>query len=236
MLLYYITGRKNFSGTHEEQVARTIAHIRAAAQAGVDMIQLREKDLSGAELRKLSAAALQACRQGSSNCKLLINSRTDIALAAGLDGVHLTSHDVSPDDVRSVARSFASTGRSSRLVVGVSCHTGEEVFQAGMALADFVVFGPVFGKNQLSGMPNDPQEHRRLEALASVCPDSFIPVLALGGVTLESASACMEAGAAGVAGIRLFQFDDAEDPDLLLQKMRRRVKGLRNCGAPPATR
>ena len=224
MLLYSITGRKNFSGTPEEQAARTIAHIRAAAQAGVDMIQLREKDLTGDELQKLSAAALLACRQGSSTCKLLINSRTDIALAAGLDGVHLTSHDVSPADVRSVARSAANAAGRNAMAIGVSCHSVEEVLQANAAPADFLVFGSVFGKNSVQ---ND-EAPQGAERLAEACRNSAIPVLALGGVSPETAQFCMDAGAAGVAGIRLFQFDGCYPDDELLRRMRSRVNVLRN--------
>ena len=224
MLLYYITGRRNFSGIHAEQVARTIAHIRAAARAGVDMIQLREKDLTGHELEELAAAALQACRQGNPRCKLLINSRTDIALPAALDGVHLASRDVSPNDVRSVARSNVRIPARNTMTIGVSCHTVSEVLRANSGQADFLVFGPVFAKSN----EKDNQAHRGAEGLAEACRNSSIPVLALGGVSPQTAQICMDAGAAGVAGIRLFQFAGRETEDQLLQQMRSRVNLLRN--------
>ncbi len=194
MILYYITGRKHFTGTADHQFERTLAHIHAAAHSGVDMIQLREKDLTGSELEKFAQEALRACRRGNSGCKLLMNSRTDIALAAGLDGVHLTGSDVSPAEVRLIARRV-----SGHFTIGVSCHSVEEVISANLASADFVVFGPIFEKE--GGAPQG------LEALAVACRNSTIPVLALGGITPATVAACVDAGAAGIAGIRLFQFD-----------------------------
>ncbi len=215
MLLYYITGRNHFTGTAAQQAARTLAHIHAAARAGVDMIQLREKDFTGSELQRFAHEALRVCRQGSSGCKLLVNSRADIALAEHLDGVHLNSNDISPADVRLMA---GRVRRRKNFDIGISCHNMEEVIQANSAEADFVVFGPVFEKE--GGLPQG------LEALAAVCKSSAIPVLALGGITPQTVTACVDAGAAGIAGIRLFQFDGELNKAELLLKMRVRVRFL----------
>ncbi len=92
----------------------------------------------------------------------------------------------------------------ARAVIGVSCHSPEEVGRAESGGADFAVFGPVFEKQ---GMPDLPPAG--LEALHRACQYKM-PVLALGGVTLENARACLEAGAAGIAGIRLFQANDIQ--------------------------
>lgn len=219
MILYYITGRKHFTGSADQQVECTLAHIHTAAHAGVDMIQLREKDLAGSELERFAEEALRACRRGNSGCKLLINSRTDIALAADLDGVHLTSSDISPPDVRLIS---GRAQRRKHLIIGVSCHSVEEVIQANSASADFLVFGPVFEKE--GGAPLG------LEALAAACRSSDVPVLALGGITPPTVTACIDAGAAGIAGIRLLQFDGALSRAELLLEMKSRVRLLRTLG------
>lgn len=190
LLLYYITDRTQFAAGERERHEQLIEKISQAARAGIDYVQLREKDLSTRELELLAREALARVRDAGTNTRLLINSRTDVAMAVGADGVHLRSRDVSPHDVRKVWRDA---------IISVSCHTQAEVIAAEMAGANFVVFGPVFGKGDSLGAG--------LQALPSVCKRK-IPVLPLGAVTIENARACIEAGAAGLAGIRLFQEND----------------------------
>ena len=132
---------------------------------------------------------------------MLIISRAEVALAVGADGVHLRSDDISPKDVRAIWKSgYAGTAAresSPRLpLIGVSCHTPEEVNQAAENAADFAAFAPVFEKYGTTPAG--------LDRLRQACR-ARIPVLALGGVTLENAESCLQAGAAGIAGIRLFQ-------------------------------
>ena len=196
--MYYITDRKQFPGTQAQQREQLIAKITEAARAGVDYIQLREKDLSARDLEVLASQVVRAVPT-SGHTRLLINSRTDIALSTASDGVNLRSQDISPSEVRRIWR--AANSRSEP-VVAVSCHAEEEVRSASSAGADFVVFGPVFGKGEAPGTG--------LAALKAACGHK-IPVLALGGVTLENAGLCLARGAAGVAGIRLFQQGDLEN-------------------------
>lgn len=159
----------------------------------MDFIQLREKDLSGRELELLARNAVKAVREASSQTRLLINSRTDVALAVGSDGIHLLSSDISAADVRAIWRS----ARGERdPVIAVSCHSADQVKLAAECRADFVVFGPVFEKK--SAAATGPELLRSVSRCG-------IPVLALGGVNLSNAAFCLESGAAGVAGIRLFQ-------------------------------
>jgi len=175
-----------------------LGKIAEAALHGVDFIQLREKDLSVRDLEVLAAEAVHAVRKAGAQTRLLINSRTDVAIASQADGVHLRSTDVSPQQIRSIHRSLSSAWGPDP-VVGVSCHNPEEVKRAAENAASFAVLAPVFEK---------PGSHPAgLEMLARACRES-IRVLALGGVTLENAPACLQAGAAGVAGIRLFQNGD----------------------------
>ena len=100
MLLYYITDRAQFPGTERKSRERLLNKIAEAASAGVDYVQLREKDLPARELESLAQQAAQIIRDSGSSTRLLINSRTDIALAAEAHGVHLTSNNISPVDAR----------------------------------------------------------------------------------------------------------------------------------------
>jgi thiamine-phosphate pyrophosphorylase len=228
MLLYYITDRRQFPGSEKDQRLALLTRISQAARCAVDYIQLREKDLGARELLCLAQEAAAAIKSGLPRhletgnqrleTRLLINSRIDIALAAGADGVHLRSDDISAAEARAV-RSRAGAGHwllaTDHFFVAVSCHTVAEVGRAEADGADFAVFAPVFEKGGQPGVG--------LEALRAAChgaqkantPQASstvpIPVLALGGVTLENARACLEAGAAGIAAIRLFQENDVEE-------------------------
>jgi thiamine-phosphate pyrophosphorylase len=201
LLLYYITDRTQFQGAESERRERLVKKIAEAAQAGVDYVQLREKDLPTRELESLAQEAAQAIRDSRSRTRLLINSRTDIALAAQADGVHLTSNDISPLDVRNIWR--AAHGPDD-LIIGVSCHNEAEIVEAERAAADSVVFGPVFEKRAAGELS---RAGTGIGQLRKVCQHQ-IPVIALGGVTQDNARSCIEAGASGVAGIRLFQEGD----------------------------
>ena len=213
-LLYYITDRAQFPGDERARRRALLAKVAEAARAGVDYIQLREKDLSARELEMLSRDALTAVRNSTPlrtgkrelRTRLLINSRTDVALAAGADGVHLRSDDIAPHEVRHVVEASAHRPPATdHFLVAASCHTAADVFRAESENADFAVFAPVFGKRGSAGTPP-----AGLAALREACR-AKIRVLALGGVTVENAASCLEAGAAGVAAIRLFQENKIED-------------------------
>jgi len=218
-LLCYITDRTQFVGNESVRRARLLAKIREAADAGVDFIQLREKDLSARELEGLSREAQRVVREAQKETHprrtenrelgtekrelktvLLINSRTDVALAVAADGVHLPAGDISPAEVRRICT--CSAGAPARVTISVSCHSPEEVRHAQEAGADLALFAPVFEKKDA---PN--AKPAGLAALRQACQNK-IPVLALGGITLHNAAACLEAGAAGIAAIRLFQEND----------------------------
>lgn len=202
MLLYYITDRTQFPGEESARQSALLARIGEAARWGVDYIQLREKDLSARELEALARRAVAEVRKNSSSTKLLINSRVDVAVAAGADGVHLRSRgDLAPSDARVI---FSKCGKHDP-VIASSCHTLEEVALAESHGADLVVFAPVFGKDGGGGVGI---HTLRSITQREVAASSRMPVLALGGMTAENAAACVEAGAGGVAGIRLFQSGD----------------------------
>ena len=217
MLLYYITDRSQFSGDEDSRRAQLLATVTHAARCGVDYIQLREKDLSP---RDLEVLAREVAQLRTENHKLttgvLINARTDVALACGANGVHLRSDDISPTDVRTI---WTNSGAGTRVTVGVSCHTRAEVARAAQEGADFAVFGPVFEK-VLPEKMRGPGSTRPtgLEVLHEACQEK-IPVLALGGVTLENAAACIQVGAAGIAAIRLFQENEMGQTVMALRQL-----------------
>jgi len=162
-------------------VARNLA-------VGVEWIQIREKDLSARALFELVTAAMKLPNPHAS--KFMVNTRADVAIAAGAAGVHLPSG--SP-----AARFWQRSG----FLIGVSCHSLEDVRQGEAEGADYALFGPVFAPLSKSTV----LEPRGLEGLAQAAAAVRIPVLALGGITHENTATCIAAGAAGVAGISLFQ-------------------------------
>jgi thiamine-phosphate pyrophosphorylase len=205
-ILYYITDRKAFTGDEPTRRRRLLEKISEAALAGIDYIQLREKDLSASELESLAKKLMSIlgklrAENRELRTALLINSRTDIALAANADGVHLRSDDVSPADLRKTWKtaSLARNSQPSLPIIGVSCHSPADVEQAAASGAGFAVFAPVFEKKAEPGA--DPAG---LQSLGEACRAN-LPVLALGGITLQNAGSCLDAGAAGIAAIRLFQ-------------------------------
>jgi thiamine-phosphate pyrophosphorylase len=200
-LLYYITDRRGFPGDESSRRRRLLEKIREAASAGVDFIQLREKDLSTRELEALAREAVAVIRATfQPNTALLVNSRTDVALAVQAGGVHLRSDDINPQDARALWKSTADAPARQPSprppLIGVSCHSPEEVAKAAVNGATFAVFAPVFEKKDAP--PTG------LNLLKEAC-HANIPVLALGGITLSNAHSCLAAGAAGIAAIRLFQ-------------------------------
>jgi thiamine-phosphate pyrophosphorylase len=205
-LLYYITDRTTFPGNEASRRRRLLEKISEAASAGVDYIQLREKDLPTRDLESLAQEAVNAIRKALPTAHyplptaLLINTRTDVALAVKAHGVHLRSKDVSPQEVRDVWKNCGAGApahvQPQAPMVAVSCHSTAEVVQAAANDATLAVFGPVFEKKYA--------RPAGLTALREACK-AKIPVLALGGVTLSNARSCLEAGAAGIAAIRLFQ-------------------------------
>jgi thiamine-phosphate pyrophosphorylase len=198
--LYYITDRRQFPGDRQEQEQRLLAKIGECCAAGVEYIQLREKDLEIRALEELAVKAMAAL--GGSRTRLLVNSRTEVALACGGHGVHLPAHDLAASEARSI---FARAGKSDP-VIGVSAHSASEVALAEAHGASFVVFGPVFEKNRSASREGLEQLRRICHRTEAAQPP--MPVWALGGITLENAQQCAEAGAAGIAAIRLFQQGD----------------------------
>jgi thiamine-phosphate pyrophosphorylase len=169
---------------------------------GVEFIQLREKDLSAAALQSLTREVL--ARIDRRRSKLLVNVSSPesaaLALGAGADGVHLAGTPL-PGAASSVRKAFRSAGP----IISVPCHSLADIDVACGEQVDLILFSPVFEK--LSAGFSHPAQG--LEGLRLACAAARgTPVLALGGVAIGNASGCIAAGAAGIAGIRLFAGDD----------------------------
>jgi thiamine-phosphate pyrophosphorylase len=158
---------------------------RQAPGRGAGMIQIRAKDLEARALADLVRATLAVA-----TCPVLINTRADVALACGAHGVHLPAHSIAPHTIRPIA--------PAGFLIGVSCHTIAELRAAENEAADFAVFGPIFESLTKSVNPLG------LDALRDAIATVRLPIYALGGVNEENEPLCLQAGAAGIAGISFF--------------------------------
>jgi thiamine-phosphate pyrophosphorylase len=186
MLRYYITDRHSAGG-----MAPLLRYIEAAVADGVDLIQIREKDLGARELYQLATKALEFAR--GSRTRVLVNSRVDVALATGAHGVHLPGNSIDPKILRTIL--------PPGYLIGVSTHTVNEIETAQSETADFAVFGPVFPPRSKTSF----NPAVGVSGLRNAVRKVTIPVLALGGITPENIGSCIEVGAAGIAAISLFQ-------------------------------
>jgi thiamine-phosphate pyrophosphorylase len=159
-----------------------------------------------------STARRSRARASAARTRILVNDRLDVALATQADGVHLGENSFSPQEARRLVKSLH---REKNFLVGISCHSLDAAKAAERGGADYLFFGPVFATPSKAayGAPQG------LERLAEVCRAVAIPVLAIGGITLENFSACLSASANGIAAIRLFQ--DAKDVGPVVRALRK---------------
>lgn len=178
---------------HEDAAAvdRVSAAVRTVAQAGVDLIQIREPRLDDRSLAALVRAAVDAT--AGTIARVVVNDRVDVALAAGAAGVHLRADSMAAPDVRPVV--------PPAFLIGRSVHSVEAAVAADRAGGcDYLIFGTVFPT------ANKPAGHlvAGVDELARACRATHLPVLAIGGISVERAAPVAAAGAAGVAAITLF--------------------------------
>jgi thiamine-phosphate pyrophosphorylase len=193
VIRYAITGPSGFYVNEAE-----LLHRAARWAAGsINFVQLRAKHLDTGPLTTLARKLIAIL---GPHTKLLINGRADVAIASGAAGVHLTAApgELTPQQVR---RIFSLAGRPEP-TISISCHTLEAALRARDAAAGLILFAPVFEKHIDGAVVVDGVG---LDTLQRIC-EAVAPlkVLALGGVTLDNAQQCIAAGAAGIAGIRLF--------------------------------
>ncbi|MDQ1409475.1 MAG: thiamine-phosphate pyrophosphorylase [Acidobacteriaceae bacterium] len=204
-ILCYVTDRKGFASEGNNQNEALLKHIGIAAAAGIDWIQIREKDLSGRELSSLTRGAVARTKQISERnrqaSRILVNERLDVAYSERAGGVHLGEHSLPVQDVRNWLDAKSNLAERDKFMVGVSCHSVQAAASAARDGAGYVFFGPVFATPSKTSF-GAPQG---LGKLAEVCSSVTIPVLAIGGITPDNAWDCLAVGAAGIAAIRLFQ-------------------------------
>jgi thiamine-phosphate pyrophosphorylase len=219
-ILCYVTDRRSFLAAPQKDLPDALLEkIELAAAAGIDWIQLRERDLSGKQCASLTREALHRVSKQAAHAngrtRILVNDRLDVALAEQAGGVHLGEHSLPVQEAKRLwEASPAAKSVPGDFLAGVSCHSLETAQSAATAGADYIFFGPVFATPSKAayGAPQG------LDRLAELCTSVTIPVLAIGGITLENAPACFSAGASGIAAIRLFQ--DSTDPASIVRAIR----------------
>ena len=212
-IVCYVTDRKSLRASQTGLAVRE--RIQMAVQAGVDWVQIREKDMPARELVDLVRDALRAAEASASAAgtgdgpvlpRVVVNDRLDLALAAGAAGVHLGRESL---NLRDVVEWCRSGNAPPGFMIGVSCHSIEQAREADSAGAHYIFFGPVF-ETPSKRVFGEPQGMARL---AQICASVGIPVIAIGGANEVNAQDCVRAGAAGIAAIRMFQ--EASDARVL---------------------
>lgn len=189
-----------------------VAQARAAAKAGIDLIQVRERDLEAAALAALVRAVVDAVREGGAGeaTLVVVNDRLDVALACGADGVHLRADSITVADARSIA--------PPGFLVGRSVHSVQEAEAAGGA--DYLIAGTVFPS---ASKPNQ-QSWLGETGLRDIVAAAGMPVLAIGGMTVDACGTAARAGASGIAAIGLFS--ESKALDALVRTLRSRFDSV----------
>jgi thiamine-phosphate diphosphorylase len=189
-MICLVTDRRRLSsGT--DAVDRLVELVEAAVRAGVDLIQVRERDLDAHAL----VALVRRCLAGAdgTGTKVVVNDRADVAAAAGAGGVHLRGDSIGVRAVRSLLGDGA--------VIGRSVHSADEARLASDAGVDYLIFGTMFPTSS----KDDGHPVATFDQLRQACDVSAgVPVLAIGGITVERAADLARCGAAGIAAVGLF--------------------------------
>ena len=206
-IIYPITSGETTAQTtpDDPRFSNILRLVQAAVAAKVSLFQIREKSLPARVLYELTVRAVEITR--GSHTRLLINDRSDVARAAGADGVHLTTHSLPAQVVRSIS--------GAEFLIGVSTHSLQAARDAAKAGADFVVFGPVF-ETESKRVYGAPLGFEKLREVTNELRE--FPVVAIGGITIENVEQCFAAGASGVAAIRLL--NDASEIESIVGKIR----------------
>jgi thiamine-phosphate pyrophosphorylase len=219
-LLCYVTDRHALRAANPAaSIAALTQKIEEVAAAGIDWVQIREKELTASELASLTRQSLRIAAKSSAKhsgaVRVLVNDRLDVAIAERADGVHLGEKSLPVVEAKRLVESaIRKQALDKSFLIGVSCHSIEAAAAAQRDGADYIFFGPVFATPSKAAF-GAPQGMARL---TQVCRAVAIPVLAIGGITLDNAESCIAARAAGIAAIRLFQ--DAVDPARAIRRIR----------------
>ena len=196
--LYPITDRRLSGLSHAGQVARL-------CEGGARLVQLREKHLSPREFYEEALEALRVAR--TFGARLVVNDRADIARAVGADGVHLGQDDMPPEAARALL--------GERALVGCSTHSVEQAVAAAATPVSYIAIGPVFATSS----KENPDPVVGLEGVRRVrVAAGRVPLVAIGGITAESARSVLAAGADSIAVIGALL--DTSDPSEITRRTR----------------
>jgi thiamine-phosphate pyrophosphorylase len=176
--------------------AALVETVRSAARAGVHLIQLRERDLDDRALATLAGECVNAVR--GTRARIVVNDRLDVALAARAHGVHLKAGSFPAQRARAIT--------APGFLIGRSVHSVAEAKRAceGGAV-DYLMFGTVFASLSKPGL-----EPAGLAILTEAARSALVPLLAVGGITIDNAAMVARAGADGLAAIGLFSSRPAD--------------------------
>lgn len=203
-IVCYVTDSQSLGAT--EPRSDILTKIEAAVRASVDWVQIREKEMPDRQLLAIARAAVAMTNrkpatlagEDQAGSLILVNDRLDVTLAGDAAGIHLSRESLPAQDVIGWRRRGKNV---TDLMVGLSCHTIDELCQAEDAGVDYAFFGPIF--DTPTKRPFGPP--LGIAKLAAACRATRLNVIAIGGVTLENSAECLHAGAAGIAAIRMFQ-------------------------------
>src|ERR1700719_4128150 len=202
MQRHAITDRKHFGGDEAAQLRAmmeaAVSYASDGRNDGADIIQLREKDLAAGAVEGLARELTQRIRATTAMSRVVVNGRPDVAIAAGADGVHMPANEALP--VADVRELFYRISRPEMLI-GISCHTLDEIAAAAAQERDYIFYGPIFEKR----IPDGAIAGLGLKAVTQAAEAAGeIPLIAIGGVTRANEWDCIRAGAGGIASIRMF--------------------------------
>jgi thiamine-phosphate pyrophosphorylase len=194
-----VTDRRRLSGVGaplDHARRRLLAQLVEAVESGVDLIQVRERDLDAADLAALVRDVVSLVR--GTRSRVVVNDRLDVALACGAGGVHLRGDSIPASDARRIVPPGFLIGRSMHAVDEIPAAEG----------CDYLIAGTVFpSRSKDRGAPL-----LGIDGLRAIVRAARVPVLAIGGVTADRFDEIIAAGAAGVAGIDLFLRFDSPKP------------------------
>lgn len=209
---YLVTDGRTTEATNSSsaEFTRLFVLVGACVEAGVSLVQLREKAMRPRVLYELTRRAADLTR--GSATRLLVNDRADIALALGADGVHLGQHDLDPVAARRLL--------GDRFIIGYSTHSVAQAVEAARLPLDYIAIGPIFATRT----KENPDPAIGLDGLRQVraAIDPSIPLVAIGGITHANARATLDAGANSVALVSAL----LDAPDLITQRTRELIKSI----------
>ncbi len=183
-----------------------------AIRGGADTIQFRQKDGTTRELVEMAQQIQTICTQY--NVPLIVNDRADIALAVNAEGAHFGQNDMPVDIVRKIL--------SPESIIGASARTEEKILKAISEGADYIGFGPIFQTSSKT----DAEEPKGLEQLSRISEIAKCPVIAIGGITLQTAASVIRAGAHGIAVISAVCA--TPDPKTATQNLKNEIQQVKN--------